>query len=838
MRTQIKMGINSIYVHLISKLQKKYLKTFVMGLATMLTVIQPTIVAAQVDILGTGAPCDFPDLSSAIAAASPGDTLLVEEGTTLFENIGVINIDLTIRAGIPGCAGVSNPASPNAIIDGNHLDRVATISASVTLRQISILNGETNLGGSGLLVTAAGDLTLLDSTVSFNETNGLLVNFDPLGTGIHLETGGNLLLQGNSTVMGNINYHLGAGGIYIADGATAVIEDDAEIGTPLFGINETQFCCGGGIMVEGDLELRGNARVRGNIGGGAGGGIYINGGTVEIFDQVLISDNIASDGGGISVHGNGSLVALGAEGSIIIENNESTSEGGGIEQDGGSINLTEVTLQSNTAGNCGGGIESHSDSGTPDVVLTYVTITDNTADECGGGIALTDGNLEMDRVQISDNTAVTDGGGVFLSGPEVDANMEESTIKFNYSEARGGGIALLDDAFLVLDTSNLKHNQSDSDGGAIFISGINSELHAFNGQVRNNEAVRGAGLFIDSGIVNLSEEDFGFNAAETEGGAIRQRGNSTLSFIDGRARLNTAGTMGGAFAVSGGSAQLEGLNVMGNSAGTDGGALTVASNGVVSTIDVWFRNNNAGSRGGAIALLSSGPNTNPQLTVTGAIVPEEACPSRPALAPNEYCSELRNNFAVDGGGAIFMEDGVSTLVRTAIMENDSTAQGSAIGMMDHPTGIPEMTAHNILMVQNGSNPAIDVVRVQNSTLVAEHLTSADNVGVPFRFAAGSSGSNLRRSIVWDNSLVEIDPALSIGASCTMFRNVPIGGATTGIRQDFGLDPFFVTDPIRGDYRLDSVISINAVNQCLLGLAVDLDGFSRNSLFDRGAFEAF
>ncbi len=258
----------------------------------------------------------------------------------------------------------------------------------------------------------------------------------------------------------------------------------------------------------------------------------------------------------------------------------------------------------------------------------------------------------------------------------------------------------------------------------------------------------------------------------------------------------------------------------------------------VESLEVWYHDNVAQGRGGGIAVLASGPNLNPQLNVLGDPDAVEGCAYRGLVGYHEYCSEFRGNTSSGGGGGLYMEDGTAYVANTAFLENDTSVQGSAIGLIQNTThgSVPALTAHNVLVAENGTTASVDVVRVHDGTLAAQHLTSADNAGVPIRLMAGAAGSIVQRSIVWDSTLMQLHSSLTIDATCTMFRGVPLGGGTTvGSNRVFGLDPFFTTTT-RGPYRLDSS-SVNAINKCLLGLPSDLDGYARTLLFDRGAFEA-
>lgn len=225
--------------------------------------------------------------------------------------------------------------------------------------------------------------------------------------------------------------------------------------------------------------------------------------------------------------------------------------------------------------------------------------------------------------------------------------------------------------------------------------------------------------------------------------------------------------------------------------------------------------------------------TDPQLMI-GVHHNQEGCGTRGAIGKNEYCSDIRANTASGGGGGLYLEDGTVFVSRTVLRQNIAPVSAASIWMRAVTTGSPALGASNVLIANNGNAINVDSVRVMGGGFVGEAITSADNLGAPFRFGAGAPPSLLQRTIVWDLGNVVSSAPTALGATCTMFRGVT--GATVGPNIVFGLDPMFVTTA-RGKYRL-SAASANAVDQCTTGQPFDLDSDPRpvNVLYDRGAFE--
>ncbi len=793
-----------------------------------------------VGILGAGA-CQWSTIGSAITAAANGATILIREGNVYNEHLGTITKDLTIRSGNFGCTAVSSVNAAPPTIDGTNTGRVAAISGEVTFIQLIIRDGETTEDpGANLLVTSTGELVLDDVTVTggvLHETIGAPTTWDPFGAGIHVDAFGELTLRGDTLVSGNLNNRVGPGGIMVEAGAIAVLEDNATLGVPPFWANVATQCCGGGAGVLGRLEMHDDSAIVFNTGGLGGGGIYVwEHGEVELNDNASINGNFASKGGGILIGDDAFVVSISGSGRMSIsENNTDGGSGAGVYMEGGTLELADVDLHQNKADSSGGAIYAADLDQYPLIELDDVDIDSNTAGDCGGGIAMFGGELNFDLSSITHNSADIEGGGLCLSGTNVDGNGARTNIDSNDADL-GGGLALLAGAELFLAECPFSWNHADSDGGAVYISGAASDLAQYGlGAVSGNSANRGGGVYIQDGELNLSSIDFIENTAVTEGGAVRVAVGAVVDIDAGLFEANVSGTMGGALAIAAGVLSISGSNVFANIAGTHGGGATVANTGFMTAESVWFRDNEAEQYGGGIAVLAHAANTNPRVLMTGSMS-LEGCETRGPIGTNKYCSELRGNSSASGGGAIYAEDGTVEVYRTAIINNTTTQQGSAVLLKNAPLGSPAMIVNNLLIVKNGTNVSKDVVRVAGGTLTAQHITSAENTGIPLRLTPAAGASSWRRSIIWDALSVEIDVAQSLAADCSMFRAV--NGTTTGLNRDFGLDPVFVTTP-RGDYRLDAVASVDAVDQCAIGLGLDLDSDPRPQIndWDRGAFEA-
>jgi len=163
-----------------------------------------------------------------------------------------------------------------------------------------------------------------------------------------------------------------------------------------------------------DVVLTGLAITGGNA--ARGGGINNDHGTVTLSDSTITGNTAGTSGGGI--YNNGGTVTLNGASSISGNNalpSEYSGYGGGIYNDHGTVTLNDLSpISGNWARYDGGGIENN--CGT--VVLNDASsISRNTAlYGCGGVINNVQGIVMLnDASSITGNTA-TSGGGVFNNG--------------------------------------------------------------------------------------------------------------------------------------------------------------------------------------------------------------------------------------------------------------------------------------------------------------------------------------------------------------------------------------------------------------------------------------
>jgi hypothetical protein len=176
-----------------------------------------------------------------------------------------------------------------------------------------------------------------------------------------------------------------------------------------------------------------------------GGGLNNNGGTVTLTG-CTVSGNTAANGGGIANSGTITLTNCTVSGnSCIIPT--ALDVGGGLYDNGGTVTLTGCTISGNSA-RAGGGINS---SGT--VTLTSCTISGNSA-ASGGGFMGDYTTLTLTGCTVSGNSVSTkgQGGGIYLENGT--AALEDTIVASNTGGSSADDISGKD-ASKVTGTFNL-----------------------------------------------------------------------------------------------------------------------------------------------------------------------------------------------------------------------------------------------------------------------------------------------------------------------------------------------------------------------------------------------
>lgn len=315
---------------------------------------------------------------------------------TLYLCAGTYRGRLAFDSGLVDVVGVGGAGS--VVLDGEGLGRA-----------ISVTDGR--LGLTGLTVRGGG-VALQDS--NGRVTDCVLTDNHPTGEahGGALSADGGTLTVVRTEVRGNSAVNDRGGGIYAVDGLTLqeseVRDNVATQGGGVFAYqlsvadsvisgNRAEWglmsAWGGGISAAGTVNLL-RSEIRGNDGGGRGGGLWFQNGNLNITDTSFV-DNTASNGGGVFADAsNGGNTVLDATG-MTLQGNVASGEGGGMWWAG--------------CGSC-----SETGHGGP-LEIANSTIVGNSA-EWGGGLYMSSWTLRLVDTVVEGNTATRWGGGAYVFG--------------------------------------------------------------------------------------------------------------------------------------------------------------------------------------------------------------------------------------------------------------------------------------------------------------------------------------------------------------------------------------------------------------------------------------
>lgn len=288
---------------------------------------------------------------------------------------------------------------------------------------------------------------------------------------------------------------------------------------------------------------------------------YIAAGTTEntvAFNGLTIQNGKSDYGGGINNIGG----VLTITNCTIADNTASQNAGGIYVQSNGSLTMTNTVLSNNYA-SAGGGIYQLNSTST----ITDCTFTENMAARYGGGFYQYSGESTLTNVSLSNNIAVEYGGGVYLSSSST--TITDCTITNNTANY-GGGISS-NARILTINSSEISGNIATSIGGGIRIGWGNVDIS--NSSIVNNVTYTGdgGGIYLDrSGEVTVSSTDISGNKSyqNGNGGGIYSAGTFTIT--DSSILNNSVTNFGGAV-YNLGEFTIEDSDISGNTALMGGG---------------------------------------------------------------------------------------------------------------------------------------------------------------------------------------------------------------------------------------------------------------------------
>ena len=255
-------------------------------------------------------------LRQAMLGASPGDTILFQQGLT-----GTIALSSTLA--ITENLTIEGPGSGALTISGQNTIQDFSVSngVSATISGVSIANGYAAVGGG---IFNAGNLVVNDCAISGNSA---------------VIGGGGILNDGAyNAVTGRLNGYSALPTLTLID--SDISSNTAQAGGGVFN--------NGGTMTVSNSTFSDNSANTGNHASGTGGGIFnAYGGTMTVSNSTLSGNSANGDGGGAIFNSNGTTLTVSDS---TLSGNSGGSYGGGIYNNGGTLNLTNTIVANSPSG--------------------------------------------------------------------------------------------------------------------------------------------------------------------------------------------------------------------------------------------------------------------------------------------------------------------------------------------------------------------------------------------------------------------------------------------------------------------------------------------------------
>jgi lactocepin len=192
---------------------------------------------------------------------------------------------------------------------------------------------------------------------------------------------------------------------------------------------------------------------------GFGGGMFVEGGDVDLNGGVTIEENRAFDGAGIHVAA-GTLTAN----ESTVADNDAAHWGGGIANSAGTLTITRSTIADNTA-ELAGGIWTAGAT-----TVTNGTVSGNTGTYGAGGVATSSGTFSLVASTVSFNTAGDNpgAGGVL--------RLTAGTLDLRGSVVAENSAGNFPDCFLIGGATSHGYNVVGDDSGCGYTPGTGDQV--------------------------------------------------------------------------------------------------------------------------------------------------------------------------------------------------------------------------------------------------------------------------------------------------------------------------------------------------------------------------
>ncbi|MBQ9790480.1 MAG: right-handed parallel beta-helix repeat-containing protein, partial [Clostridia bacterium] len=662
----------------------------------------------------------------------------------------------------------------------------------------------------GAIWNSSGKLTIEDCEIIGNTAKR------SCGGGIWND-GGEVIIN-SCTISDNIADYNGKGGaIYISNSGTFTMNGGNISGNTV----TTGF--GGGIYVYSGTFTMNGGSISENTATNHGGGVYVSSSSTYIINEGSIFDNTANLGGGVYVNGGTINHTGGVIGGDAVSDGNTATNGGGVYIYSGTYNLNGGHVSGNTATNNGGGIYNSANLNTSG----WCEIMSNTAKN-GGGIASEGGSILIKETLLYLNEATNVGGGIYT------VTSTSSTFELNNSE--------------------LYDNSAYRGGGIYHSAGFDFYITGSTVIDSNNASNHGGGVYVNKGSLYLGSPDLPFNGeiganrAGSYGGAIFSYGNvyqyggcigPGASCYSG----NTA-SVGGGVHIRSGKYVMFGGRIEGNTSTKQGGGIYAGATGVLTISGGTVFKNTSSTNGGGICHESSGEFV---ISGTANIVGNSASDSGGGIyvgsgtvhvgkTGSDFSGLITGNAANNGGG-IYVVGGTlnhnSGLIGGEYKYNSTTYTGNTAttsggGVYVNSSGTCNLNGGNVS--QNSASSGGGVYVTTSATLSVNGCEISANSGTEGGGIFGTGATISLTSATISNNTAQNGGGVFVNkssvlavSSCTISNNMI--GITSGVVYGAGICSYYSEISVGGN----TTISNNG--------KLDFDEYDSSTVYGGGIYSA-
>ena len=577
------------------------------------------------------------------------------------------------------------------------------------------ISGNTASSGGGIIAMTRAVITINDGKITGNTTT-------KNGGGIFMSYTSVLNVNGGEISQ---NKAANGAGIYLY-GASATLTGGKiakNTAKDNYGGIGGGGCTQKGVKYRSVLNMK-NVTIAENKGTNYGGiGLVMT--DVQMESGTVITENYAQKAvGGMVIMSDSTMKMTGG---IISYNTAAEAANGGLYISSRStLTMTGGTVSYNQSKHDGAGVYLQQSTG----YFYGGSIVGNRSEGNGGGMRVGGSTVYLCGTAIKDNYAKASGGGVIATrfknkGENKDympyITIDGSTISGNKCDGPAGGMVVQAPGKTILKSGVLENNESAGNGGAIYVS-TNHTFEMSGGEIRNNKANQGAGVYHLASFGTYTGGKITGNVAVKNGGGLVFTGKSNINMKNLSITDNSGWTGGGfilnnqdvkftaedcdisrnkaveghagAFYVVWGvlDAQMKNCTITDNYAKQDGGAIYQANGNLLALPDCTLTGNSAGRQGGAIwsksptHLVNCAISDNSAGAEGGGICTGPMGASnirRPIIMLLENCAMENNASGAHGGGIYVISGSWFEAKGLEMKSNTSKLEGSAIWANDN-----------------------------------------------------------------------------------------------------------------------------------------------------------